>query len=59
MCLEEVNEQFVRLFRNIWIEERVTDEWLKGIIDKLTRKSDLTVCECVITGEGHSVEFRL
>ena len=33
-----------KLFDKIWVQERVPDEWLKGIIVKLPKKSDLMDC---------------
>ena len=43
--LEDENAKFLkRLFDKIWAQERVPDEWLKGIIVKLPKKGDLMDC---------------
>ena len=43
--LEDENAKFLkRLFDKIWVQEKVLDKWLKGIIVKLPKKGDLMDC---------------
>ena len=43
--LEDENAKLLkRLFDKIWAQERVLDEWFKGIIVKLPKKGDLMDC---------------
>ena len=38
-------QELTRLYRKIWKEERIPDNWKKGIIVKLPKKGDLSECK--------------
>ena len=38
-------QMLVKLFNQAWEEEEVPDDWKKGIIVKLPKKGDLSVCD--------------
>ena len=44
VCEDETTAALKKLFDKIWEEERVPDEWLKGIIVKLPKKGDRLDC---------------
>ena len=38
-------KELTRLFKRIWHEEKIPDQWKKGLIVKLLKRGDLKECE--------------